>query len=95
MPPWHVQENKWRAARYGLDAWIILDADSNERLLLEDLEELLDRLTPVAERLRCADDLALVREIPLRGASYQRQRRVADAHDGDLVAVVDSVVKEL
>ena len=20
MPPWHVQENKWRAARYGLDA---------------------------------------------------------------------------
>ena len=26
MPPWHVQENKWRAARYGLDAEIILDA---------------------------------------------------------------------
>jgi glutamate---cysteine ligase / carboxylate-amine ligase len=95
MPPWHVQENKWRAARYGLDAWIILDADSNERLLLEDLEELLERLHPVAERLHCADDLALVREIPRRGASYQRQRRVAEANDGDLVAVVDSVVREL
>ncbi len=95
MPPWHVQENKWRAARYGLDAWIILDADSNERLLLEDLDELLDRLQPVAERLRCVDDLALVREIPRRGAAYQRQRRVAEATDGDLVAVVDSVVKEL
>jgi carboxylate-amine ligase len=95
MPPWHVQENKWRAARYGLDAWIILDAESNERLLLEDLEELLDRLQPVAERLRCADDLALVREIPKRGASYQRQRRVAEATGGDLVAVVDSVVREL
>jgi carboxylate-amine ligase len=95
MPPWHVQENKWRAARYGLDAWIILDADSNERLLLEDLDDLLERLQPVAEKLRCADDLALVREIPRRGASYQRQRRVAEAHDGDLVAVVDSVVREL
>ena len=35
MPPWHVQENKWRAARYGLDAWIILDDQSNERLLLD------------------------------------------------------------
>ena len=33
MPPWHVQENKWRAARYGLDAWIILDEHSNERLM--------------------------------------------------------------
>src|ERR1700735_397694 len=32
MPPWHNQENKWRAARYGLDAVIIQDADSNERL---------------------------------------------------------------
>jgi glutamate---cysteine ligase / carboxylate-amine ligase len=95
MPLWHVQENKWRAARYGLDAWIILDAESNERLLLDDLEELLARLQPVAERLRCVDDLALVLEIPRRGASYQRQRRVAEANDGDLVAVVDSVVREL
>ena len=38
MPPWHVQENKWRAARYGLDAEIILDADSNERLVTDDLD---------------------------------------------------------
>jgi carboxylate-amine ligase len=95
MPPWHVQENKWRAARYGLDAWVILDAESNERLLLDDLDDLLERLRPVAERLRCADDLELVREIPRRGASYQRQRRVAEANDGDLVSVVDSVVREL
>src|SRR5436190_8232459 len=95
MPPWHVQENKWRAARYGLDAWIILDEKSNERLLQDDLRELLEQLAPVAERLRCVDDLALIEEIPRRGASYQRQRAVAERTGGDLVAVVDSVVKEL
>jgi carboxylate-amine ligase len=95
LPPWHVQENKWRAARYGLDAWIILDERSNERLLLDDLADLLERLQPVARRLDCVDDLALVEEIPRRGASYQRQRRVAAQTDGDLVAVVDSVVREL
>jgi len=95
LPPWHVQENKWRAARYGLDAWVITDADSNERLLLEDLEELLERLGPVADRLGCARELAGVAEIPRRGASYQRQRRVAEATGGDLKAVVDSVVREL
>ena len=60
MPPWHVQENKWRAARYGLDAVIILDADSNERLVTEDLDELLNRLEPVAKSLGCADELAQV-----------------------------------
>jgi carboxylate-amine ligase len=29
------------------------------------------------------------------GASYQRQRAVAAAHDGDLRAVVDSLLAEL
>ena len=95
LPPWHVQENKWRAARYGLDAWIILDEHSNERLLEDDLHELLAHLAPVAQRLGCAADLALVAGIPRTGASYQRQREVAARTDGDLVAVVDSVVREL
>jgi carboxylate-amine ligase len=95
MPPWHVQENKWRAARYGLDAIVILDARSRERLITDDLADLLDRLGPVAERLGCADELASVAEIPRRGASYQRQRAIAHDTDGDLVAVVDSVVQEL
>jgi carboxylate-amine ligase len=95
MPPWHVQENKWRAARYGLDAIIILDADSNERLVTEDLDDLLTRLQPVAESLHCADELALVAEIPRRGGSYQRQHKVAEDNGGDLRAVVDSLVGEL
>ncbi|KQY55532.1 MULTISPECIES: glutamate--cysteine ligase [unclassified Nocardioides] len=95
MPPWHVQENKWRAARYGLDAIIILDAASNERLITDDLDDLLDRLTPVSKRLGCEDELRSVAEIPRRGASYQRQRAVAADTGGDLVAVVDSVVGEL
>src|SRR5581483_10155570 len=71
MPPWHVQENKWRAARYGLDAVIILDADSNERLVTDDLTDLLNQLEPTAESLRCADELAAVGDIYRRGASYQ------------------------
>ena len=95
MPPWHVQENKWRAARYGLDAIIILDADSNERLVTEDLDDLLNRLEPVAASLHCADELAAVADIPRRGGSYQRQLRIAEQHGGDLRAVVDALVGEL
>jgi carboxylate-amine ligase len=95
MPPWHVQENKWRAARYGLDAEIILDADSNERLVTEDLHDVLTRLQPVAKTLDCVDELASVADIPRRGASYQRQRRVAEENDSDLRSVVDALVGEL
>ena len=63
--------------------------------MTEDLDDLLTLLAPVADSLQCADELAAVAEIPRRGASYQRQRRVAEEHDGDLRAVVDSIVTEL
>jgi carboxylate-amine ligase len=95
MPPWHVQENKWRAARYGLDAIVILDAGSRERLVTDDLHDLLEKLTPVARRLDCEDELRSVADVVHRGASYQRQRAVAKEVGGDLTAVVDSVVAEL
>lgn len=95
LPPWHVQENKWRSARYGLDAIVIVDADSAERLVTDDLADLLVRLEPTAARLGCLSELASVADLVARGASYQRQRAVAAATGGDLVAVVDSVVQEL
>jgi carboxylate-amine ligase len=95
LPVWHVQENKWRAARYGLDAIVITDDKPTERLVTDDLADLLDRLESTARRLGCADELRAVADIPARGASYQRQREVAARHNGDLVAVVDSVVREL
>jgi len=95
MPPWHVQENKWRAARYGLEAEVILDAAGRERLVTDDLDDLLERLAPTAARLGCADELASVADIPRRGASYQRQRAVAAASGGDLRAVVAGLVTEM
>ena len=95
MPPWHVQENKWRAARYGLDAEVILDAAGAERLVTDDLTDLLDRLAPTARRLGCSSELACVEDLIRRGASYQRQRAVAEAAGGDLHAVVDHLCAEL
>lgn len=94
MAPWLVQENKWRAARYGLDAIVILDSDCNERLVTEDLAELLTRLEPVAASLDCLEELGGVRDIVANGASCQRQRAVL-ARTGDMRAVVASVVGEL
>ncbi|MCA5892614.1 glutamate--cysteine ligase [Isoptericola sp. NEAU-Y5] len=99
MPPWFVHENKWRAARYGTDAIIILDDAGNEELITDALPRLLTTLEPVADRLGCAAELDGVREITRCGASYQRQRAVAAAHGGAgpeaLEAVVASLVAEL
>ncbi len=95
MPAWFVRENKWRAARYGLDAIVIEDAAGNERPVRDDLRDMVVRLEPIAARLGCLDELAGIAEILKKGASYQRQLRVAEAAGGSLKAVVASLVREL
>lgn len=95
MQPWFVRENKWRAARYGLDAEIILDAAGNERLVTDDVRRLIDTLTPVAGRLGCLAELLQLNLILDHGASYQRQLAVAEANAGSLPAVVAALAREL
>ncbi|GAB3191458.1 glutamate--cysteine ligase [Nesterenkonia suensis] len=88
MPPWYTQENKWRAARYGLDAIIILNAEGDEELVTDHLGRELERLAPVAKRLGCADELTLVEDMMRGGAGYMRQRQIAASHSGDLRQIV-------
>jgi carboxylate-amine ligase len=95
LQPWFVRENKWRAARYGMDAIIIRNAAGDERLVTKDLERLLPTLAPVAASLGCSAQLEAIHGIIDRGASYQRQLAVAAANDGSLKAVVSSLVREL
>lgn len=95
LPPWYVQENKFRSARYGLGATVILDADGNQGPIVDAIGKLLVELEPVAHRLGCTAELAGVRDIVRVGASYQRQQAVAAAHGGDLVPVVRSMVDEM
>jgi carboxylate-amine ligase len=94
LQPWFVRENKWRAARYGLDARIIVDRDGTQVPVREHLLETLERLEPIAAELKCAKEFAEVREILDRGASYQRQVAVAEANDGDLREVARSLIRE-
>ncbi|MFD0926051.1 glutamate--cysteine ligase [Williamsia deligens] len=94
MAPWLVQENKWRAARYGLDAVIITDADCTERLVTDDLADIVERLSPIAERLGCSEELASVLTIASGKGSYQRQRAVLE-RTGSMFDVVAAVVGEL
>jgi carboxylate-amine ligase len=92
---WLLRENKWRAARYGLDARILLDETGATRPLRDAVAELVDDLTPLAGRLGCAEELADATSILETGASYQRQRDVAQRSGGDLTAVVDSLLTEM
>ncbi|MEZ5170220.1 MAG: glutamate--cysteine ligase [Acidimicrobiia bacterium] len=98
LPPvpreWVVRENKWLAARYGLDAEIIVDDQGTRRSIRGEIEELVELLTSVAAELGCGEELAGVRQIVDEGPSYERQRRLVAA-GATLEDVVDRMVDEL
>jgi carboxylate-amine ligase len=93
QPSWVVQDNRWRATRYGLDAIVITDAAGSTAPLRDELYELYQEIKPVAQRLGCADELDVLSEVLEKGASYERQRAVV-ATGGGLMDVVDALVTE-
>lgn len=94
IQPWFVRENKWRAARYGLDARVIVDRAGTQRPVVDHLRETLEQVRDIAVDLKCARELAGIDTILTQGASYARQLAVADAADGDLREVVRHLVGE-
>lgn len=94
IQPWFVRENKWRAARYGLDARVIVDSTGTQMPVVEHLRETMERLGDIAVDLKCTREFAGLETIVTQGASYARQLLVADAADGDLREVVAHLIRE-
>lgn len=91
---WVIRMNKWRATRYGIDAEIIADEQGTRVRLADSVRDLIEELSPVAQRLGCLDELRSNLDVVDRGPSYLRQRRVLAA-GGSYADVVDSLIQEL
>ena len=88
-----IEENKWRAARYGLDGKLI-DFGKREEVETKALiRELLEFVDDVVDELGSRDEINYVHEILETGTSADRQLRVYQ-ETGDLRAVVDMLMKE-
>jgi carboxylate-amine ligase len=91
---WTVRQNKWLAARHGLDAKLIVDDEGARMTARDAVAELIEELAPVAAELGCAGELADVKAILELGPSYARQRAIV-ARGGSLQDVVRALVEEL
>ena len=90
-----IQENRWRAQRYGIGGGLI-DFGRGEIVPVPALlEELIALLEEDAEALGCRAELEASRDILLQGTSADRQRAVAEsAAEEPMKAVVRHLIDE-
>ena len=87
-----VSENKWRAIRRGLDARFYDFASGEERGARETAGDLVARLRPVSQDLRCEAELEGVLEILERGNGAELQRAAYEKR-GSLQDVLDYLLE--
>src|SRR6202162_1730375 len=89
-----IDENRWRASRYGLDCKFIdfgRGCEVDERELLHEMLEFIS--TEVSE-LGLQNEIEHVEKILREGTGADRQLRAWERSGGDLKAVVDQIVDE-
>ena len=74
--PMMVRQNKWRAARYGLEARLINSYHYGVETIPEIAAGLRKRLAPVSQALDCADELQEIQRIAESPGWADRQRRI-------------------
>jgi len=95
IPSYHrilTTENKWLAARYGLEA-PVMDLQTGKRnrgTVAQSIRRTLKTITPHAQELGTADQLAGIEEILRRGNAADRQLRTFNANR-DVVEVVSDL----
>ncbi len=89
-----VEENKWRASRYGIEGRLI-DFGKEEEVPFRDLAaELLEFVDDVVDELGSRKEIERINWILEHGTGADRQLAVHEASGGDLKRVVDFIVQE-
>ncbi len=87
-----IQENKWRAVRYGLEGKLIDFGKQTEVPVRDLVMELLEFVDDVVDELGSRKEIEHVHTILERGTSADRQLQVY-RETNDLKAVVDDLIK--
>ncbi len=81
--PFLINENRWRARRYGIDGGLVDFGQSVIKPCADLCEELLELIMPDAEFFDCVDEVEHVRKILADGTSAHKQLRIFDAARGN------------
>jgi carboxylate-amine ligase len=88
-----IMENKWRAARYGIDGKLIDFGKRSEVPLRDLMHEYMQIIEDVIDELNCREELLYIYRMLENGTGADRQLRVYQ-ETGDLKKVVDYIIEE-
>jgi carboxylate-amine ligase len=89
-----IEENKWRAVRYGSDAKLIDFGVSQERPFVGLAHELVEFVEEATNILGTQQYMKTILDIAKNGTSAHRQVEVFDKNKGDIKSVVDWLMSE-
>lgn len=89
-----IQENKWRALRYGLEGKLIDFGKQTEVPVKDLIYELMDFVDDVVDDLGSRKEINHIQNILKNGTSAERQIQVFKDSGGDYKAVVDHLIAE-
>jgi glutamate---cysteine ligase / carboxylate-amine ligase len=87
-----IEENKWRAVRYGLDGKMIDFGKSREVPVRDLIRELLEFVDDIVDDLGSREEIGHIYTILERGTSADEQLQVW-RKTGDINAVVDHLIE--
>ncbi len=89
-----ISENKWRAARYGIEGKLIDFGKQEEVECRALIEELLEFIDDVVDELGSREEVEKIRLILENGTGADRQLKAYQESGGDLKKVVDYIVQQ-
>ena len=79
--PMMVQQNKWRAARYGAGARLVDTEDYRQYSVQESTDKLVELLRPTAEKLKCRAELDYASTLPAATGALEQIAIFEEAED--------------
>jgi len=90
--PMMVQQNKWRATRFGAEARLVTTNNYRQHSVQESVDRLIELLIPTAESLGCVAELEAASQLP--GTTGAQQQLEIFERTGSRTAVVREMIEK-
>ena len=95
LDSWIINENKWRATRYGMDAKLIIDSDGSQKNISELIKSTISALGPEINNLKLSDSMEhIINRIDNKNSYYKEQIDLYEKNN-DFNDVLEKSIKDL